>query len=198
MDIILASNSPRRKEILKNANINFKIISSDCKEEYSKIYDEQIVKKNSLLKVSAAKEGAVNPSIIIGADTVVILDSVCLVKPHNIYEAFFMLKKLSNKTHFVVTAHSVLRTDTNKILTKISKSYVTFRRLGIFEIIKYINDFNPLDKAGSYGIQDFIRSDEINNIKKESFISKIEGSYYNVMGLDVDLVLSMIDELTNN
>lgn len=109
-----------------------------------------------------------------------------------------MLKKLSNKTHFVVTAHSVLRTDTNKILTKISKSYVTFRRLGIFEIIKYINDFNPLDKAGSYGIQDFIRPDEINNIKKESFISKIEGSYYNVMGLDVDLVLSMIDELTNN
>ena len=198
MDIILASNSPRRKEILTRANINFKVKTSDCREEYSKIYDEKIVLENSLKKALAAKEGINGPSIIIGADTVVILDSVCLVKPHNKYEAFFILKKLSNRTHSVVTSHTVLRADTNKILTKISTSYVTFRCLGILEIIKYINDFNPLDKAGSYGIQDFIKPDEINNINKKSFIKELKGSYYNVMGLDVELVKSMIDEITNN
>ena len=198
MDIILASNSPRRKEILTRANINFKVKTSDCREEYSKIYDEKIVLENSLKKALAAKEGINGPSIIIGADTVVILDSVCLVKPHNIYEAFFILKESASRTHSVVTSHTVLRADTNKILTKISTSYVTFRRLGILEIIKYINEFNPLDKAGSYGIQDFIKPDEINNINKKSFIKELKGSYYNVMGLDVKLVKSMIDEITNN
>ena len=70
--------------------------------------------------------------------------------------------------------------------------------MGILEIIKYINEFNPLDKAGSYGIQDFIKPDEINNINKKSFIKELKGSYYNVMGLDVELVKSMIDEITNN
>lgn len=195
MDIILASNSPRRKEILKNANINFKIISSDCKEEYSKIYDEQIVKKNSLLKVSAAKEGAVNPSIIIGADTVVILDSVCLVKPQNVIEALFMLKKLSNKTHLVITSHTVINSDTDETLTELSKSHVTFRKLNLFEIINYILTKNPLDKAGSYGIQDFISINEINNPPKSSFIKSLDGSYYNVMGLDIDLIQRMLEKL---
>lgn len=195
MDIILASNSPRRKEILKNANINFKIISSDCKEEYSKIYDEQIVKKNSLLKVSAAKEGAVNPSIIIGADTVVILDSVCLVKPQNVIEALFMLKKLSNKTHLVITSHTVINSDTDETLTELSKSHVTFRKLNLFEIINYILTKNPLDKAGSYGIQDFISVNEINNPPKSSFIKSLDGSYYNVMGLDIDLIQRMLEKL---
>ena len=191
-EIILASNSPRRKEILLNAGIKFKVKTSKYKELYSKYFDEEIVKKNSLNKVSSVIKEGVYPSLIIGADTIVTLYSVCLVKPRNIIEAFFMLKKLSDKTHKVITSHTVADSVTGKSITQLSTSFVTFRKLGSFEIIRYIISKNPLDKAGSYGIQDFIKPDEVSNPPEGSFIKKLDGSYYNVMGLDIDLILSMI------
>lgn len=190
--IILASNSPRRKEILSKGNINFEIKTSECKEIYSELYDEKVVKENSIIKASAVLKEVDEPALIIGADTIVILDNVCLVKPHNIYEAFFMLKKLSNKTHYVITSHTIIDSETKNSLTKISTSEVTFRKLNSFEIIKYIFDKKPFDKAGSYGIQDFISENNINSIPEKSFIKSLKGSYYNVMGLDLDLVTEML------
>lgn len=190
--IILASNSPRRKQILKLGKVNFEIKTSDCKELYSLQYDEEIVKKNSLLKVLAIIEEAMDESLIIGADTVVILDSVCLVKPQNVIEALFILKKLSNKTHMVVTSHTIMNSKTKQVQTEISKSYVTFKKLSYFEIIKYLILKKPFDKAGSYGIQDFLTTDNCKNPPADSFISKLDGSYYNVMGLDIDLILKML------
>lgn len=194
-EIILASNSPRRKEILLNAGIKFKVKTSKYKELYSKYFDEEIVKKNSLNKVSGVIKEGVSPSLIIGADTIVTLYSVCLVKPRNIIEAFFMLKKLSDKTHKVITSHTAADSVTGKSITQLSTSFVTFRKLGSFEIIRYIISKNPLDKAGSYGIQDFIKPDEASNPPEGSFVKKLDGSYYNVMGLDIDLILSMIKML---
>lgn len=190
--IILASNSPRRKEILTTGKVNFEIKTSECEEIYSLHYDEQIVRKNSLLKASAVITDDMEESLIIGADTIVILDSVCLVKPQNVIEALFMLKKLSNKTHMVVTSHTIINSKTKQEQTEISKSYVTFKKLSYFEIIKYLINKKPFDKAGSYGIQDFITIDNYKNPPKNSFISKIEGSYYNVVGFDLDLVLNML------
>ncbi len=190
--IILASNSPRRKEILTIGKVNFEIKTSECEEIYSLHYDEQIVRKNSLLKASAVITDDMEESLIIGADTIVILDSVCLVKPQNVIEALFILKKLSNKTHMVVTSHTIINSKTKQEQTEISKSYVTFKKLSYFEIIKYLINKKPFDKAGSYGIQDFITIDNYKNPPKNSFISKIEGSYYNVVGFDLDLVLNML------
>lgn len=190
--IILASNSPRRKEILTIGKVNFEIKTSECEEIYSLHYDEQIVRKNSLLKASAVITDDMEESLIIGADTIVILDSVCLVKPQNVIEALFMLKKLSNKTHMVVTSHTIINSKTKQEQTEISKSYVTFKKLSYFEIFKYLINKKPFDKAGSYGIQDFITIDNYKNPPKNSFISKIEGSYYNVVGFDLDLVLNML------
>ena len=109
-------------------------------------------------------------------------------------EAQKMLENLSNKTHFVATSHTFIDTKTNSEKTILSKTYVTFRKLNNFEIIYYILTKNPLDKAGSYGIQDFISKDEINSEKKSSFISKIDGSYDNVVGFDIDLVIEMLDK----
>lgn len=190
--IILASNSPRRKEILTTGKVNFEIKTSECEEIYSLHYDEQIVRKNSLLKASAVITDDMEESLIIGADTIVILDSVCLVKPQNVIEALFMLKKLSSKTHMVVTSHTIINSKTKQEQTEISKSYVTFKKLSYFEIIKYLINKKPFDKAGSYGIQDFITIDNYKNPPKNSFISKIDGSYYNVVGFDLDLVLNML------
>ena len=194
-NLILASNSPRRKEILNLLGRKFEIKTSKVDEFFSKIFDEEIIKKNSLIKASGVKQKGVRNALIIGADTMVILDSVCLVKPQNVIEALFMLKKLSNKTHMVVTSHTIINSETGENLTELSKSYVTFRKLNLFEIIKYILTKKPLDKAGSYGIQDFISINEINNPSKNSFIKKLGGSYYNVMGLDIDLIQQMLEKL---
>lgn len=194
-NLILASNSPRRKEILNLLGRKFEIKTSKVDEFFSKIFDEEIIKKNSLIKASGVKQEGVRNALIIGADTMVILDSVCLVKPQNVIEALFMLKKLSNKTHMVVTSHTIINSETGENLTELSKSYVTFRKLNLFEIIKYILTKKPLDKAGSYGIQDFISINEINNTSKNSFIKKLDGSYYNVMGLDIDLIQQMLEKL---
>lgn len=194
-NIILASNSPRRKEILNLLGRKFEIKTSKVDEFFSKIFDEEIIKKNSLIKASGVKQEGVRNALIIGADTMVILDSVCLVKPQNVIGALFMLKKLSNKTHMVVTSHTIINSETGENLTELSKSYVTFRKLNLFEIIKYILTKKPMDKAGSYGVQDFISINEINNPSKNSFIKKLDGSYYNVMGLDIDLIQQMLEKL---
>ena len=194
-NIILASNSPRRKEILTKLGRKFEIKTSKLDELFSYNFDENIIRKNSLIKASGVKQEGVRNALIIGADTMVILDSVCLVKPQNVIEALFMLKKLSGKVHLVVTSHTIIDSDTNKSITEVSKSYVTFKKLNIFEIVNYVLTKKPLDKAGSYGIQDFISIENVNNPPKSSFIQKLDGSYYNVMGLDIDLIKQMLEKL---
>ncbi len=195
-EIILASNSPRRKELLKKTGVKYRVISKNVKEKYSKNYSKEIVEYNSYTKASAAAEDFCGKNaVIIGADTVVVLDNMCLVKPQNIFEAIFMLKKLSGKTHTVFTSHTFIDTREKIETTKISETKVTFRKLNLIEIIRYIITKNPLDKAGSYGIQDFLSENNVTNPPKNSFISKIEGNFNNVVGLDTDIVFEMLDNL---
>ena len=193
--IILASKSPRRKELLEKAQINFEIVQSNYKEEKSEKFDIEFIKKVSYCKAQDVAQSIDFDAVVISADTMVILDSVCLVKPRNYNEAFYCLKKLSDRWHSVITAISMIDTKTNKTLTKTVESRVKFRNLKDEEIKNYLEIKKPFDKAGSYGIQDFIREDEANNPPKESFIEKIEGSYQNIMGIDVKTVLEMLSEI---
>ncbi len=188
--LILASNSPRRKEILEKFGYNFEIMKSDYREEDPKELKEEdrintLIKKNCYCKARTVAAQIASQAIVIGADTVVTLDSVCLLKPQNFSEAFLFLNELSDRTHVVKTATSVISIGFGREieLTEICETKVRFRKLEEREIIDYIEKFNPLDKAGAYGIQDFITFEQSKNPPKESFISEIQGSYYNVMGI---------------
>ncbi len=193
--LMLASNSPRRKELLERNGYNFDVIISDYREEKFEKFSYKNIKKNSSGKALAVADVIDFPAIVIGADTMVILDSVCLLnKPQDISEAIFMLKRLSGKSHDVVTSITLVDSVSKEQLTRFSKTKVYFRELLDDEIINYINLKNPLDKAGSYGIQDFISFEQLKNPPKESFIEKIEGDYYNVVGLDVGLLAQMLKE----
>lgn len=199
--IVLASNSPRRKEILKLGNIDFTTAKSNYTEPAPEIYQESIIKKNSLNKALDVATRIDYPAIVIGADTMVILEegnnSVCLLKPESKTQAFLMLEKLSGRTHKVVTSISLVEClgnfCTGKCLTETEETYVTFRELSDSEIKEYIEKFNPLDKAGSYGIQDFITADEAANPPESSFIKEIKGDYYNVMGISIDKLKDMLN-----
>lgn len=221
MKILLASNSPRRKEILAKGNIDFTVVKSNYKEESFKFYNESFIKKNSLYKALDAANGIDFSAVIIGADTMVILEEgmcdVCLLKPQDYKEAFLMLKKLSGKTHKVVTSISLVKTPafskSNPVenafehLTEIEETFVTFRKLEDDEIRQYLDIFKPFDKAGSYGIQDFCTQDKargeltLSDVFKtkmpnmESFIEKIDGDYFNVMGISVDKLKEMLAKL---
>lgn len=215
--LILASNSPRRKEILEKFNYKFDIIAANCEEENPKNAknDEEIntlIKKNCYRKAQTVANKIASQAIVIGADTVVTLDSVCILKPQNFNEAFLFLKRLSGREHVVKTAISLVETGSFRELTEVFETRVGFRELSETDILNYIEKFQPLDKAGSYGIQDFLTYDEAsemsknedfssrasktqggeassyeqaqsNTIPSESFVNKIEGSYYNVMGI---------------
>ena len=191
--LMLASNSPRRKELLKRNGYNFDVITSDYREEKFEKFSYKNIKKNSSGKALAVADVIDFPAIVIGADTMVILDSVCLLnKPQDFSEAVFMLKSLSGRQHDVITAISLVDTRTLRAVTEFSKTKVYFRSLNDEEIVKYIQKKNPLDKAGSYGIQDFITYEESKNPPPQSFIQKIEGDYYNVVGLDTGLLTQML------
>lgn len=172
--IILASSSPRRKDILKKMGLSFEIVPSSYEEnlesldfEYKKIEDLAYYKAKSIL------HNLNFPALIIGADTVVVLGNQILGKPKNKSEAIKMLKNLSGNVHSVVTSVCVIDTESSnyKILSTTSK--VEFQNLSEDEIKFYVENFSPLDKAGSYGIQEL----------PNSFIKNIEGSFENIIGI---------------
>lgn len=174
--IILASKSPRRKELLGRFCPNM-IIRSDASEEY-KIPGENPEKTVIRLALTKAKNVArlsKEDAIVIGADTVVVLDGIVLGKPKNQDEAFQMLRSLSGRTHTVFTGVAVFDTVTEKEKTFAEATKVSFRELSDCEIEAYIASREPMDKAGAYGIQ------ELGSL----FIEGIEGDYFNVVGLPV-------------
>ena len=191
--IVLASKSPRRKELLENKGIKFEVIKSNYKEEKNDRFNQNFIKKISYCKAQDVAQSIDFDAVVISADTIVILDSVCLNKPRNFNEALFCLKKLSDRWHSVITAVTVMDKDYSK--TELVETKVKFRKVNDEEIKNYIEKFEPFDKAGSYGIQDFVSEKDINNPPKTSFIEKIEGPYDNVVGLPVDKVVEMLKEI---
>ena len=172
--IYLASKSPRRKVLLKQLNLKFKVFSVECDESLKKNEPFiQAVKRISLIKLNAAKK-IHNDGIIITADPLVVLDNETIGKPKNKEDAVRILKKLSNNTHKVYTGFSVYNALKNITVTDYEKTLVTFKKLSNKEIKNYVSLGSPLDKAGAYGIQDDFGT---------VFVKKINGCYNNVMGL---------------
>ncbi len=174
MDIVLASKSPRRKELLSLLDLDFHIITADIDETIdSSLPVSNEVARLSYQKAAAIKSQASSNSIIISADTVVELDGCVMGKPKDEQDAFNMLKSLSGKAHNVLTGITVLQG--NNHITKTVTTKVYFRNITDQEIWEYIDTFEPMDKAGAYGIQG----------RASKFVQKIDGDYFNVVGLPV-------------
>lgn len=175
MDIILASRSPRRKELLGQMGLKgFKIVSPDVDEHVEgNLAPAQVVEELSLRKARAAAKDVDADALVIAADTVVVMDGAILGKPEDEREAFSMLSALSGSRHRVYTGVTVIRGD--RQVTEHEETAVNFRELEPEEISDYIATEEPMDKAGAYGIQGL----------GALLVSGIEGDYFNVMGLPV-------------
>ena len=174
MDIILASQSPRRKELMGQIGLKFKVISPNVDEHMEgNPSPAQLVEELSLRKARAVERQADGETLIVAADTVVALEGTVLGKPEDEREAFAMLSALSGNRHYVYTGVTVLRD--GRAVTQHEVTTVTFRELEPDEISSYIATGEPMDKAGAYGIQGL----------GALLVSGIEGDYFNVMGLPV-------------
>lgn len=172
--IILASSSPRRADILKKTNVEFKIIPSPYIEDHTTtVFSYEFIENLAYNKAKAVIPLIDEPSLIIGADTVVVLDNEILGKPEGRDGAFNMLKKLSGKTHQVVTSIVVINSGTGKIKKNSTTSYVTFENLTEEQINYYIDNYKPFDKAGSYGIQEM----------PDGYIKSYTGDLENIIGM---------------
>ena len=181
MKILLASNSPRRKELLKELGFNFEVVSVECDEVYPADLDvEKIAGYLSELKSNFFRN-LKEDELLITADTIVALDDEILGKPNDEVQAKEMLQKLSGKTHQVYTGIT-LKTST-KTITKTDVANVEFDEFSKEEINFYISKYKPFDKAGSYGVQEWLGMAKIKNI---------EGSFYTIMGLPTHLVYSLL------
>ncbi len=184
--IMLASKSPRRKELLENIGVKFSVMITDTDESVvpKDMEPGLYVRELSLLKANAAAAYADSNTFVIGADTVVVIDGTILGKPADRNDAFNMLKRMSGRVHSVYTGVTVVDTNTMHSVSEYEKTDVTFRELSDKEINYYIDNFSVLDKAGSYGIQEYA----------SIFVSKIEGDYFNIVGLPVCRLSTMISK----
>lgn len=183
MKILLASNSPRRRELLQNLGYDFDVVSVECLE----VFPDQMPAKEVAEYLSVLKSDAYNllekDEIIMTADTTVVLGEEILGKPADEEDARLMLKKLSDKTHQVYTGITIRSID--KIISATDVADVDFDILNDDEINYYIKNFKPYDKAGSYGVQEWLGMAKIRQIR---------GSFYTVMGLPTHLVYRLLKE----
>lgn len=185
MNIILASSSPRRKQILENIELDFEIIPSDYEEVLeSNVFSYKKIENLAYNKAKAVLLKIKSPSLIIGADTVVVLENEILGKPKSEDEAVKMLSMLSDNKHFVVTSVCVINSLNFKKEILSTTSYVEFENLSNELIESYVKNYKPLDKAGAYGIQEL----------PEGFVKSVEGSFENIIGLCPRAVLSLLDK----
>lgn len=177
-NIILASGSPRRQQFFLDLNIKFEVRLKEIEEVYPPhLAAAEIPQFLAELKANAFKDDLKDNDLLITSDTIVWLNDRALGKPNNYNDAFAMLREMSGKVHDVITSVCFMTSKETEIITEITKVY--FNTLNDQEIEYYINTFEPYDKAGAYGIQDWIGL---------IAVKKIEGSYANVMGMPVDKV----------
>ena len=179
--IILASSSPRRADIMKRTKIKFEIMPSPYVEEHTTTaFSYEFIENLAYNKAKAIVTD--EPAIIIGADTVVVLDNEILGKPEGRNGAFEMLKKLSGKTHQVVTSIVVINSETGEVKKNSTTSHVTFENLTDEQINYYIDTFKPFDKAGSYGIQEM----------PEGYIKSYTGDLENIIGMSSKSLIKLL------
>ena len=186
---ILASASPRRKELLENIGMDFEIVVSQADESSidRNIPPEMLVKELAMLKAAETAKHIKDDAYIIGADTVVAFEGQVLEKPKSVEDAEKMLKELSGKEHFVYTGVCIFRTEDCSAVCKSEKTIVRFKELSENTIKNYLKTGEPMDKAGAYGIQG----------KGSLLVRGIEGDYFNVVGLPVGLLSDMFKEEYN-
>jgi septum formation protein len=184
--IILASNSPRRRELLKGLDIDFDVkVLPDINESYPEGLPveetaQYIAKEKAAAYVSLMKAD----ELVITADTIVVVGNEILGKPHDVEDARRMLRLVSGRTHQVITG--VCLTTTSRVKAFSVKTDVTFKKLSESEIDYYIEHYKPFDKAGAYGIQEWIGYIGVTNLS---------GSYFNVMGLPVQRIYTELQDM---
>lgn len=171
--IILASASPRRRELMQQMGLEFEVITSDCDENIGICSPDEMVRELSKRKAVAVAKKLDYPSIVIGADTIVSESNRILGKPNDSEDAVNTLLSLSGKTHSVFTGMTV--TNKVKTITEVVETKITFSELTRAEAEAYVATKEPMDKAGSYGIQG------IGGV----FIERIDGDYYSTVGLPI-------------
>lgn len=185
--IILASASPRRKQMLLASGIPFTIVTANI-DEIPKEGErgDEYVQRNAREKALTVNQHFFNGEIILSADTIVVTkDDKILEKPADPDQAKNMLQMLSGNTHFVLSGYSLYQNN-NELITRVVETFVTFRNISNREIEAYIKTGEPFDKAGSYGIQG----------RAMGFIESIKGSYTNVMGLPLSQVLLDLEKFS--
>jgi septum formation protein len=186
MNLILASASPRRAQILRDAGISFSVLSSAIDETpYPEETPPQMVQRLADAKAELVAARAVGPAILIAADTVVVLDGQILGKPRSTDDARHMLELLSGRIHSVVTGVSLIRLPEMERRQFAETTLVTFAPLSPDEISSYLATDEPYDKAGAYAIQGYAGR----------YIPRIEGCYFNVVGLPLARLVDHLQEL---
>lgn len=186
-ELILASESPRRRQLLQEAGFRFTVHPTQISENLNKNLNvegqirelagrKSLASKQSLL--AHQSPGLDRPLVWLAADTMVVVDGQALGKPAHTKEAFETLRLLSGRSHLVITAISIRQSQTDQEISGLSQTEVQFRELSDDEIWSYIQTGEPMDKAGSYGIQGLGRS----------LVQQFQGSYTNVVGLPMEVV----------
>lgn len=185
--IILASNSPRRKSLLELIDLPFKVITSSVHEDFNiDLKPIEFAKHYAKLKALDVAE-KYPKSLVIGADTIVVLDNKIIGKPINKNDSKLMLRKLSGRTHTVITGVSLVWQEKNVAEVFSAETAVTFQNLTNEQIQYYIDNYRPFDKAGSYGIQDWFAV----------CVKKIDGCFYNVMGFPLSKFYTHFTKIIN-
>jgi septum formation protein len=184
MKLLLASNSPRRIELLRNAGFDFEVIPSDIDEgapnpeELPEDYARRLARAKALHVAARTPSG----SLVLGADTIVTINGLILGKPSGPFDATRMLRMLSGQTHEVITAICLVRAPDQIAALKHETTFVTFRELNEEEIRAYVASYEPFDKAGAYAVQGLA----------SKFVTRISGCYFNVVGLPVSLLYEIL------
>ncbi len=182
--IILASASPRRKELLEKIILKFDVEPSDYEEAFNThLIPHELVKTLSREKAEAVARKH-RYAVIIAADTIVVLGGKIMGKPHSATEARKMLRALSGKPHAVITGFTIIDAEKNKTLSKSVETKVYLKKLTLKEIDAYVKSGEPLDKAGAYAIQG------VGSV----IVERIEGDYYNVVGLPLSALSDGLKE----
>jgi septum formation protein len=182
--IILASASPRRKELLQRIGLKFKVDPSNYEENISsELEPHELAKSLSLEKAKLVAEKHMN-ALVIAADTFIVFEGKILGKPRTETEAKEMLETISGRQHSVITGFTIIDTENNKALSKAVETKVYIRKLSSNEIDAYVESKEPLDKAGAYAIQGL----------GSVIVEKIEGDYFNVIGLPLSALAETLKE----
>lgn len=180
--LILASASPRRKEILKETGLPFRVDASRCEEMIDPGMTPPVLARSLSLQKVQAVAAKYTDAIVVAADTFIVLGDTILGKPHTAREAIRMLRMLSGKAHTVTTGFTVIDTKSGKKISRSVKTKVYFRKIKPKEIQAYVKSGEPLDKAGAYAIQG----------KGAGFVDKIEGDFLNVVGLPLNALMKVL------